>query len=289
MNRLWNFKLFLSISLGLHLFIFSLLSVLLPDIKIIRLPALNIDVTLLPPAREEKESSKRVDNREKVRRWEFARLPDGQGVRSEEKESLKIVEKRETEIKDESPTASHEEKKVSRVEKAAITLPAKEQEPVAALPVQNQTEVISASIPKPSPLQSEKKVIVDKQEERVVVASLGNTVPQTGSSEKPHVAMKPPSLSQSEIVFAQPRYAENPKPLYPREAKKKGYEGEVLLRVEVLSSGRVGEIEVKRSSGHEALDRSALTAVKQWKFIPARKGETPVPAWVNIPVAFQLR
>ena len=86
-----------------------------------------------------------------------------------------------------------------------------------------------------------------------------------------------------------PRYAENPKPSYPREAREKGYQGEVLLRVEVLSNGRVGEIEVARSSGHEILDRSALSTVKQWKFIPARKGEEPIPLWVNIPIKFQLQ
>lgn len=88
---------------------------------------------------------------------------------------------------------------------------------------------------------------------------------------------------------ARPRYAHNPKPAYPQEAREKGYEGEVMLRVEVLPNGRVGQIEVKNSSGYELLDRSALTTVKQWRFVPAKKGETPIPLWVNIPVKFQLQ
>jgi TonB family protein len=88
---------------------------------------------------------------------------------------------------------------------------------------------------------------------------------------------------------ARPRYAENPKPLYPEEAKKKRYEGEVVLRVEVLISGRVGQIEIKKSSGYELLDRSALTAVRQWRFLPAKKDEVPIPLWVNIPIKFQLQ
>ncbi len=86
-----------------------------------------------------------------------------------------------------------------------------------------------------------------------------------------------------------PRYAENPKPPYPQEAREKGHQGEVLLRVEVLSNGRVGQIEIKHSSGHEALDRSALATVKQWKFIPAKRGEDAVPSWVSIPIKFQLQ
>jgi TonB family protein len=85
-----------------------------------------------------------------------------------------------------------------------------------------------------------------------------------------------------------PRYAKNPKPVYPLEAREKGYEGEVLLKVEVLSNGQVGQVEVKRSSGYEMLDESALTTVKQWKFIPARRGEVAIPVWVNIPIKFQL-
>jgi TonB family protein len=88
---------------------------------------------------------------------------------------------------------------------------------------------------------------------------------------------------------ARPRYAQNPKPTYPQEAREKGYEGEVILRVEVHPNGRVGQIEVKNSSGYELLDRSALTAVKQWKFVPAKKGETPISLWVNIPIKFQLQ
>jgi TonB family protein len=88
---------------------------------------------------------------------------------------------------------------------------------------------------------------------------------------------------------AHPRYAENPKPPYPQEARNRGYQGEVLLRVEVLSNGRVGQIEVKRSSGYEMLDHSALSTVKQWKFIPARRGEDAVSLWVNIPIKFQLQ
>jgi TonB family protein len=88
---------------------------------------------------------------------------------------------------------------------------------------------------------------------------------------------------------ARPRYAENPKPIYPLEAREKGYEGEVVLKVEVLINGRVGQIEIKKSSGYELLDHSALTTVKQWRFIPAKKDDVAIPLWVNIPVKFQLQ
>jgi len=88
---------------------------------------------------------------------------------------------------------------------------------------------------------------------------------------------------------ASPRYGENPKPPYPQEARNKGYQGKVVLKVEVLPNGRVGEIEVKESSGYEGLDQSALDTVKKWRFIPATKGGVAIPCWVNIPITFQLQ
>jgi TonB family protein len=86
-----------------------------------------------------------------------------------------------------------------------------------------------------------------------------------------------------------PRYIENPKPAYPLEARQQGYHGKVLLRVEVLTNGRVGKVEVEKSSGYEVLDRSALEAMKTWRFIPAKRGKVPIRSWVNIVITFQLR
>jgi len=85
-----------------------------------------------------------------------------------------------------------------------------------------------------------------------------------------------------------PGYGENPKPVYPLEARQKGHEGKVVLTVEILPNGRVGEVQVDKSSGYETLDHSAVETVKKWKFIPAKKGGVAIPCWVNIPFKFQL-
>jgi TonB family protein len=87
---------------------------------------------------------------------------------------------------------------------------------------------------------------------------------------------------------AAPKYAENPKPFYPLEAREKGYQGDVVVKVEVLPNGQVGQVEVEKSSGYEILDQSAVTTVKKWRFIPARKGGVAIPCWVNIPIKFRL-
>ena len=97
------------------------------------------------------------------------------------------------------------------------------------------------------------------------------------------------NVSRSRLLtLARPRYDQNPKPPYPRIARRRGYEGVVVLKVEILSDGRVGEVLTKRSSGHPILDRSALKTVKKWKFIPAKRGEELIRVWAEIPIKFQL-
>jgi len=88
--------------------------------------------------------------------------------------------------------------------------------------------------------------------------------------------------------FAAPNYGINPLPKYPLLAREKGYEGTVYLRVLVRVDGRVGQLAVDRSSGHEILDRAAVDSVKGWAFLPAKKGGKPVESWVLLPVKFAL-
>jgi TonB family protein len=111
---------------------------------------------------------------------------------------------------------------------------------------------------------------------------------ERGMQEEKIQVAKGVSLFGRETSFAHPRYLNNPKPIYPQEAKQRGYQGEVTLRVEVLASGQVGQIEIRRSSGHEILDRSALATVKQWQFVPAKREKESIPLWVNIPIKFRI-
>jgi protein TonB len=62
----------------------------------------------------------------------------------------------------------------------------------------------------------------------------------------------------------------------------------VLLRVHVLANGRPSEIQVQTSSGREALDKAALQAVRQWSFVPAKRGDEPQDGWVSVPIDFKL-
>jgi TonB family protein len=78
-------------------------------------------------------------------------------------------------------------------------------------------------------------------------------------------------------------------PSYPLLARRKGFEGRVLLLVNVDIKGKVEDILIVESSGHRILDRSALEAVKKWEFQAARKNGMPVKGEILIPIRFRLK
>ena len=90
------------------------------------------------------------------------------------------------------------------------------------------------------------------------------------------------------LTIAAPHYNENNLPAYPLLARRLGYAGVAMLSVEVLADGSVGHLEMKKSSGYDLLDRSALEAVRGWKFSPAKKMGRPINMWVDVPVRFEL-
>jgi outer membrane biosynthesis protein TonB len=53
------------------------------------------------------------------------------------------------------------------------------------------------------------------------------------------------------------RYGQNPTPPYPSEARRRAWEGTVLLLVEILENGRPERITIRQSSGHPILDEAA--------------------------------
>ncbi len=83
-------------------------------------------------------------------------------------------------------------------------------------------------------------------------------------------------------------YLDNPAPVYPSAARRLREEGRVLLLVDVASDGVPRQVNLAASSGSARLDEAALTAVRQWRFVPARKGTTAVPAQVLVPIVFGL-
>lgn len=101
-----------------------------------------------------------------------------------------------------------------------------------------------------------------------------------------HVAAPTPAPLTAPVFNAD--YLHNPPPAYPALSRRLGEEGRVILRVLVNAKGNADEVQVRNSSGHARLDEAARETVRAWRFVPARRGDEPVAAWVLIPIAFRL-
>ncbi|MBF0132691.1 MAG: energy transducer TonB [Magnetococcales bacterium] len=168
-------------------------------------------------------------------------------------------------------------------------------------PVPTEAPVLQRSVsppPKPSPKVSssphkkKSKVLAkpapvlippdDGEEEEVPVSHRDD-----GVWNRPTVA-----ATTADAVFSPPYVGgavqNNPKPVYPSLARRRGWEGLVLLHVEVDEMGHPQRVEIKQSSGFPILDRAAVDAVNRWQFVPARRGGVAVGGWVDVPVQFRL-
>ena len=84
------------------------------------------------------------------------------------------------------------------------------------------------------------------------------------------------------------RPAKAERPPYPHFAREQGWEGTVVLRIRVNQQGSVESVKTRKSSGFPILDDSAIQSVKTWRFEPAKDGEFPLAATVDLPIRFDL-
>jgi protein TonB len=130
-------------------------------------------------------------------------------------------------------------------------------------------KVSDAALPAPSPVES-------------VTDNSKNTSDDTATGKS---ASKAETYSEANFKA---NYGINPKPTYPPLARSRGWEGKVLLRVNVSADGHADSVAIYRSSDHEVLDESAVEAVEKWLFIPAKQGDKAVSCTVIVPINFTL-
>jgi protein TonB len=96
------------------------------------------------------------------------------------------------------------------------------------------------------------------------------------------------STPETGSVRSKVRAGNNPRPDYPRAAREAGWEGTTVLQVLVLPDGTAGSVTLHKTSGHAVLDEAALSAVRNWHFVPAMDGNFPIQSTVRLPVRFDL-
>lgn len=102
------------------------------------------------------------------------------------------------------------------------------------------------------------------------------------------VILLPPIEVRAPQPLVAASYRHTPLPPYPAAAREQRLEGVVVLSVLVATSGRVIDARVATSSSSPILDEVALSAVRKWTFVPARRGSRAVESVVEVPVKFAL-
>ena len=129
----------------------------------------------------------------------------------------------------------------------------------------------------------------DNQHNLVKENSLDRMPKDRGTRIHSKSPVKTASRGQDNIVYARPKYKENPLPHYPKIARRRGYEGKTLLRVKVLENGKAGKIEIEESSGFKVLDTAALNSVRDWTFVPGKIDGKITEQWIKVPIRFILK
>jgi len=83
------------------------------------------------------------------------------------------------------------------------------------------------------------------------------------------------------------RPASEIRPRYPRAARERGDEAEVIVEAWVAPSGRVARARVRAGAGDE-FDAAALEAVREARFHPAWRDGQPVASVVAMRLHFEL-
>ena len=114
------------------------------------------------------------------------------------------------------------------------------------------------------------------------------TVQETSVNQKRNQDSTPIVLREDPVSSIKLDYLKTSAPVYPMLARKHGWQGTVVLKVLVKGDGSCAQVRVEQSSGHAALDESAVEAVKKWKFSPARLGNSSYTSLAQVPIRFVL-
>ena len=161
------------------------------------------------------------------------------------------------------------------VEKPVVKPP----EPPRPVPLQHTT-----ATPPPAPVPVAMALPAPEPAPNAVT---GSTAPQPPLAPigTPTVVNATPKI---ELPSSSAEYLHNPKPVYPRISKMQGEQGKVIVSVLIGVDGTVEDARLKTSCGYARLDQVALETVKNWRYVPGKRGGVPEPMWFNVPINFVL-
>jgi len=122
---------------------------------------------------------------------------------------------------------------------------------------------------------------------------LAEPEPEREQMETPNIpppAPPAPAVAPKQAkIDAPPKPHKTIKPDYPKGARQRGEQGEVILEIRVNAAGIVDRVDVVSSCGFSELDEAAVRAARTARFTPAKSGGSPVASTARLTLNFKLK
>jgi TonB family protein len=132
------------------------------------------------------------------------------------------------------------------------------------------------------------KVVLKRKGEVVLDGTIENLSTDTKADQ---FLFEPPSGATKRggcLTPTLPKAAKKVVPEYPMAARNANQQGTVTMYAMIASDGTVRNLALIQTAG-DSLDNASLSAVRNWKFEPARCGNVPIDFEAAISVNFSLR
>ena len=175
---------------------------------------------------------------------------------------------------------------------AAPSLASAASDPVPETKPVEETLPPELEAPKDLPPDPDAPTLPEPEEERKPLET-----PEPKKVEQPK-AEEPPRPASVATAATAPRQARvdapvRPKkaikPDYPKGARQRGEQGNVVLEILVSEAGRVEGVKVVTSSGFSELDEAAIRAARAARFTPAKRGRAVVASSARLTLEFRLK
>lgn len=158
-----------------------------------------------------------------------------------------------------------------------------ETEPVLTVPAPSQENKIE-----PEPVHQ-----AEPENPRDVHETAKREAAQENNNDPSKATVSAESEASSPSMPKIPRYqlgsTANPEPDYPLLARKKGWQGEVILGVHLEADGSIKHLTFVKSTDYGVLNHAAYETVRtQWRFDPLEAENAQKNNYIEIPISFRL-
>lgn len=157
--------------------------------------------------------------------------------------------------------------------------PVAPREPEHTRPADN---AIGTTVPEPKHRVTQTQKL--KQQPETVAEQHSESQPETGESRAGDAPIDRAAVENRVMEALQARFS------YPALARRRGWEGRVLLRLDLDATGHIDRVAIEHSSGYRVLDRAALEALRNLVGEgPLAEGITQPLEGLRIPVVYRLQ